>query len=112
MSSTFLGLTIGYSGLSAYMAALNTTGNNLANAKTIGYTRQTVTRVEAESLRTYNSTGTIGTGVVATSVNQIRDVYYDYKYWENNQKYGNFYTKHYYTKEIEGYFEEDRKSVV
>ena len=28
----------------------------------------------------------MGTGVTATSISQIRDTYYDYKYWENNQK--------------------------
>lgn len=109
MASTFLGLTIGESGLHAYMAALNTTANNISNAKTNGYTRQEITRVEAESLRTFNKTGTIGMGVVATTINQIRDVYYDSKYWENNQRYGEFYTKNYYMKEIEGYFEEENQ---
>ena len=109
MASTFLGLTIGESGLHAYMAALNTTSNNVANAKTEGYTRQEVTRVEAESLRTYNKNGTVGLGVVATTVEQIRDSYYDYKYWENNQRYGEYYTKNYYMNEIEGYFEEENQ---
>jgi len=109
MASTFTGLTIGESGLHAYMAALNTTFNNISNSKTEGYSRQQVVRVEAESLRTFNKTGTIGLGVVATSVEQIRDSYYDYKYWENNQRYGNFYIKHYYMNEIEGYFEEENQ---
>lgn len=110
MASTFLGLTIGGSGLHAYMAALNTTSNNIANSKTNGYTRQEVTRVESESLRTFNKTGTVGTGVTATSISQIRDTYYDYKYWENNQRYGEFYIKQYYMNEIEGYFEEENQN--
>lgn len=110
MASTFLGLTIGGSGLHAYMAALNTTFNNIANSKTNGYTRQEVTRVESESLRTFNKTGTVGTGVTATSISQIRDTYYDYKYWENNQRYGEFYIKQYYMNEIEGYFEEENQN--
>lgn len=109
MASTFLGLSIGESGLHAYMAALNTTSNNVANAKTNGYTRQQVIRVESESLRTFNKNGTIGLGVTATSVEQIRDTYYDYKYWENNQRYGDFYIKYYYMNEIEGYFEEENQ---
>lgn len=109
MASTFLGLTIGESGLHAYMAALSTTSNNISNSKTEGYTRQEVTRVESESLRTFNKTGTIGTGVTATSINQIRDTYYDYKYWENNQRYGEYYIKNYYMNEIEGYFEEENQ---
>lgn len=92
------------------MAALNTTSNNIANSKTNGYTRQEVTRVESESLRTFNKTGTVGTGVTATSISQIRDTYYDYKYWENNQRYGEFYIKQYYMNEIEGYFEEENQN--
>ena len=112
MRSTFTGLTIGASGLEAYMAALNTTSNNLANAHTDGYSRQQVTRVEAESLRTYNKTGTVGMGVWATTVTQVRDTYYDYKYWENNHRYGNFYAKNYYAGEIEDYFEEENQKGV
>lgn len=109
MRSTFTGLTIGASGLDAYMAALNTTSNNLANVHTEGYSRQQVTRVEAESLRTYNKTGTVGMGVWATSVTQIRDTYYDFKYWENNSRYGNLYSKNYYAGEIEDYLEEENQ---
>ena len=35
MPSTFFGLTIGYSGLLNYQAALNTTGHNISNVKGI-----------------------------------------------------------------------------
>jgi len=40
MPSTFFGLTIAGSGLSAYQTAINTTANNISNEKTEGYTRQ------------------------------------------------------------------------
>lgn len=109
MSSTFLGLTIGYSGLSAYQAALHTTGNNLANVQTEGYTRQQVVRVASQSLRAYAKYGTVGTGVTAVSIEQIRDSYYDYKYWSNNERYGEHYTKNYYMTQIEKYFEEENQ---
>lgn len=109
MSSTFMGLTIGYSGLSAYQAALHTTGNNLANVQTKGYTRQQVTRVESQALRAYAKYGTVGTGVTAVSIDQIRDTYYDYKYWANNERYGEHYTKNYYMAQIEKYFEEENQ---
>jgi flagellar hook-associated protein 1 FlgK len=42
MSSTFLGLQIGKSGLSAAQISLHITGQNISNADTDGYTRQTV----------------------------------------------------------------------
>lgn len=109
MGSTFLGLTIGYSGLSAYQAALHTTGNNISNVRTEGYTRQHVTRVPSESLRAYAKYGTVGTGVTAVAIEQIRDVYYDYKYWDNCERYGEHYTKNYYMNQIEKYFEEENQ---
>lgn len=110
MGSTFLGLTIGYSGLTAYQAALHTTGNNLANARTEGYSRQEVNRVASQALRAYAKYGMIGTGVTATSVTQLRDSYYDYKYWENNEQYGEAYTKNYYMNQVQDYYEEENKS--
>lgn len=110
MGSTFLGLTIGYSGLTAYQAALHTTGNNLANVQTEGYTRQQVTRVPSESIRAYAKYGTVGTGVTAVAIEQIRDIYYDYKYWDNSERYGEHYTKNYYMLQIEKYFEEENQS--
>ncbi len=109
MGSTFLGLTIGYSGLSAYQAALHTTGNNISNVQTEGYTRQQVTRVPSESLRAYAKYGTVGTGVTAVAIEQIRDVYYDYKYWDNCERYGEHYTKNYYMQQIEKYIEEENQ---
>ena len=45
MASTFFGLTIASSGLRAANAALNTTGNNISNVNTAGYSRQQVTQV-------------------------------------------------------------------
>ncbi len=109
MSSTFLGLTIGYSGLSAYQASLHTTGNNIANLRTEGYTRQQVTRVTSESLRAFAKYGTVGTGVTAVAIEQIRDTYYDYKYWDNCERRGEHYTKNYYMTQIEKYIEEENQ---
>lgn len=109
MSSTFLGLTIGYSGLSAYQASLHTTGNNIANLRTDGYTRQQVTRVTSEAIRAFAKYGTVGTGVTAVAIEQIRDTYYDYKYWDNCERYGDHYTKNYYMTQIEKYIEEENQ---
>lgn len=40
MPSTFFGLTIASSGLSAYQVALNTSANNISNVQTKGYSKQ------------------------------------------------------------------------
>ena len=107
MASTFFGLTIGESGLSTYQAAINTTANNIANVQTKGYSRQQVTIAAAESMRTYMKYGTLGTGVSANSIEQLRDQYYDMKYWQTNAKENNYETKEYYLDQIQIYFKDD-----
>ena len=80
MASTFYGLTIAYSGLNAYQAALNTTGHNISNVETEGYCRQYVEQTAADALKTNTTAGMQGAGVVVNGINQYRDIYYDYKY--------------------------------
>jgi flagellar hook-associated protein 1 FlgK len=107
MASTFFGLTIGYSGLNAFNASVNTTANNIANKDTDGYTRQQVTLTQAESLRVKDRYGTAGSGVSATSIEQLRDQYYDDKYWTNNTKLSEYDSKLYYLNQIVAYFTDD-----
>ncbi len=110
MGSTFLGLTIGYSGLSAYQAALNTTGNNISNVKTEGYSRQETIRSAAEALRSYTKYGMVGTGVNVTDIKQARSFYYDVKYWNNSASLGEFEMKNYYMKQIQTYYYYDEET--
>lgn len=106
MPSTFLGLTIASSGLSTYHNAINVTGNNIANVKTPGYTRQEAVQKASEALRAYTSYGQIGTGVETTAIEQIRNSYYDTKYWDTNTGYGEYSTKSYYMEQLENVFNE------
>ena len=106
MSSTFFGLTIAYSGLNTAQAQINTTANNISNVNTDGYSKQVVNTVAASALRCYQSWGTTGTGVEATSVTQCRDLYYDEKYWNNESALGFYKKKQYYMDQIEDYFSE------
>lgn len=107
MPSTFFGLNIASSGLSSFQAAVNTTANNISNVKTDGYSRQVANRVQAESLRVYAKYGTTGSGVETTSITQIRNEYYDVKYWTNNSSLGLYEKKLYYMNQIEDYFIDD-----
>lgn len=104
MASTFYGLNIAYSGLNAYQAALNTTGHNISNVETEGYSRQYIEQTAGTPLRTYTDSGMLGSGVVVNGVSQMRDVYYDYKYWNNSQKLGEAETHEYYMLQVENYF--------
>lgn len=86
MPSTFLGLNTGLSGLNYYQASLNTTGHNISNASTKGYSRQTVLSKAAQALRVNNAYGMMGTGVQSTGIEQFRNAYYDTKYRAANSK--------------------------
>jgi flagellar hook-associated protein 1 FlgK len=110
MPSTFLGLTIATSGLYTYQAAINVTGNNIANVETKGYTRQAATQTASEALRAYTTYGQIGTGVQTTGIEQLRNSYYDTKYRNTNTSLGEYNTKDYYMEQLENVFKEDNKT--
>lgn len=107
MPSTFFGLTISSSALTSFQAATNTVANNISNVNTKGYTRQQAIRVAAEALRVNQKYGMAGSGVDTTEIKQIRDFYYDVKYWENSAKVGLYDTKLYYMQQIEDYLIDD-----
>lgn len=106
MASTFLGLNTTKSGLNYYQAAMNTTAHNVTNAETKGYSRQKVVSQASNALRLGNSAGMQGTGVAMLGVEQIRNSYYDVKYWNNNSLGGEYGSKYDYSYEIETYFNE------
>ena len=89
MPSQFFGLNIAYSGLTASNAALNTTGNNISNVETEGYSRQKVTQQAYDALRTFTTYGCAGAGVDTIAIERIRDEFYDVKYGNNNASLGN-----------------------
>lgn len=107
MASTFFGLNIAYTGLTAANAALNTTANNISNVNTDGYSRQLVNQKAASSIRTYTTYGCSGAGVETMSIERERDAFYDFKYWNNNANVGEFEELEYYMKQIEDYFKDD-----
>lgn len=107
MPSQFFGLTIASSGLSAYQAALNTTANNISNVKTEGYSRQVANMSSSAALRVHARYGSAGTGVQVDSIKQVRNEYYDTKYWENRSSLGLYETKLNYNLQIENYFIDD-----
>jgi flagellar hook-associated protein 1 FlgK len=92
MSSTFLGLEIGKSGLSSASLNIDIAGQNISNADTDGYTRK---RVNSQSKvppgsnyvisQTYNKL--TGQGVETTGIEQIRSDYLDTQYRANNTNY-------------------------
>ncbi|QUG40788.1 flagellar hook-associated protein FlgK [Psychrobacillus sp. INOP01] len=93
MGSTFMGLETSKRGLYTQQSALYTTGHNISNANTLGYSRQ---RVNMEATLGYPGTGLnapkipghLGTGVQAQSVQRIRDQFIDRQYRQETTKLG------------------------
>lgn len=108
MPSTFFGLTIASSGLRAANAALNTTGNNISNVNTEGYSRQMVDTEAANALRVFAAYGCAGAGVETLAIERIRDQFYDNKYRENETRLGEFDVKAYYMRMVENYLVDDK----
>ena len=104
MPSSFFGLTVAYSGLNAAQATINTTANNISNVQTKGYSKQTVNLTAATALRCYQRFGSTGLGVSVDSVTQVRDEYYDEKYWNNQCNLGLYEKKLYYMEQIQNYY--------
>jgi flagellar hook-associated protein 1 FlgK len=91
--STFHGLEMAKRALFTQQAALHTTGHNISNANTEGYTRQ---RVNFETTKAYPAgarnrpeiPGQIGTGVQAGSIERVRDQFLDNQFRAENGKSG------------------------
>lgn len=71
MASIFNTLNIGYSGLNAAQLEINATSQNVANANTPGYSRQTVMTAAAQPLNT--TPGAVGNGVQVQQITRIFD---------------------------------------
>jgi flagellar hook-associated protein 1 len=85
--STFLGLETALRGLLAEQRALDVTGHNVANASTIGYSRQAAVLTETPSY-TDAPAGQIGTGVDVLTFQRIRDTFVDTQYRAQSSQQG------------------------
>lgn len=79
MRSTFAGLNTMVRGIFAHQLMQDTTGHNIVNAGTEGYSRQRVNLVPTYSLQQTSAYGLVevGTGVDARSVMRARNIYAD-----------------------------------
>lgn len=96
--STFRGLEMAKQALFAQQSALYTTGHNIANANTEGYSRQrvnfeTATPYPAGSRNRPQIPGQIGTGVQVGDIQRIRDQYLDMQFRGENSKVGYWETR-------------------
>ncbi len=71
MASIFNALHIGYSGLNAAQVGINTTGHNISNAETDGYTRQRV--IATATTPVSSQPGQVGNGVEIQTIKRVFD---------------------------------------
>ncbi len=95
MRSTFHGLETAKRSLFTQQAALQTTGHNVANANTAGYSRQTVNMtasrpMEAIGMNRSTAKGQLGTGVEFNSITRIREKFLDTQFRNENKTHGNW----------------------
>ncbi|MDO8184467.1 flagellar hook-associated protein FlgK [Conexibacter sp. JD483] len=97
--SSFMGLQTSLRGLIAHQQALNTTGHNLANANTVGFSRQEAVLAAMPALTLPVNSGTtgygaqLGTGVDVLQIRRIRDSFLDIQYRAESMQLGNAATK-------------------
>lgn len=96
--STFHGLEMAKQALFAQQSALYTTGHNISNANTEGYSRQ---RVNFEAMRPFpvpaknrpDIPGQLGTGVQISSIQRVRDEFLDIQFRSENSRMNHWQTK-------------------
>lgn len=98
MPSTFMGVEIGKSGIVAHQQALHTTGHNVTNAETEGYSRQRVVLTAEKpiyepSLNRAERAGQIGQGVMMAKIERIRNVFLDDRMIDVNDFLGYWKTR-------------------
>src|SRR5271154_6156588 len=91
---TLQGLQPALSGRVAEQTAIDTTGNNIANANTEGYSRETALLepnppLDIPAISTLTGEGAqLGTGAGVTNITRIRNVYLDAQYRAQNSALG------------------------
>lgn len=95
MRSTFHNLETAKRSLFTQQAALQTTGHNIANANTPGYSRQIVNMrasrpIEAVGLSHSAVPGQLGTGVEFSSITRVRERFLDDQFRNENRSFGSW----------------------
>jgi flagellar hook-associated protein 1 FlgK len=103
-----MGLQTALRGLIAQQDALDTTGHNIANASTVGYSRQEVDMSASQALEIVtgstngNGSAELGTGVDVDGVTRARDRFLDLQYRAQAMRLGGLTTRVQSLETIEG----------
>jgi len=107
MPWTFFGIELASRALQNMQLAMNTTGHNLANINTPGYSRQRVNLVTSEPLILEGvKTLFLGSGVRVESIQRLRDVFLDGRITATNSEYQRLNTLYQRLTQVEDVFSE------
>lgn len=106
---SFWGIELGTRALRAFQIALDTTGHNVANVNTPGYTRRRV-RFANTPEWAISPQLRVGTGVIAQSVQRLRDMMLEQRINTNTSEFARLDTLFQRLREIEGLFNEPGES--
>lgn len=104
MAGLFSGLELGKRALATHQLWLNTIGHNVANVNTPGYSRQRVTT--STSTPEEHRAGMIGTGVNATAIRSVRDLFLNKQFRDENKNLGQWASQEKMLTRVEGIFME------
>ncbi|WP_010099443.1 flagellar hook-associated protein FlgK [Ornithinibacillus scapharcae] len=98
MGASFSGIELMKRAIFSHQSAIRTTGHNIANANTDGYSRQRVNYVETNPINGMSRNrlelpGQIGSGVEVNVVERLRVHYTDFQFRTESSKYGYYHTK-------------------
>ena len=114
MRSTFAGLNTMVRGIQNNQLSLDTTGHNITNASTEGYSRQRVDSAATnyqERPSLYGG-GYVGGGVDVVALNRARNVYADKQYWSENSTQNLYQTYKTNYDKVETVFNDSKKTGV
>lgn len=107
MPWTFFGVELASRALQAMQMAMNTTGHNLANVNTPGYSRQRVNLATTEPQVIEGvKTLFVGSGVRVESIQRIRDMFLDARVANTNSEYQRLNTLYARLTQVEDLFSE------
>lgn len=83
------------SGIQTYSLGLDTVGHNITNARTDGYSRQSVDVGAMRPSKVYTAFGAsyVGNGAGGMAINRARDAYADKQYWRESSSKGYYETQ-------------------
>lgn len=97
MVSTFHSLELGKRGLFAGQTGVATTGHNIANVNTKGYSRQQVNVINSPAVDVWTSgevnPSQLGSGVLVESITRVRDRFLDQQYRDQSSTLGEWSVK-------------------